>query len=882
MGRFLLFSLIIGAAAMNVAARNVPNPVIANVADAGVLRYNGKYYLGGVRTFGDFYVSDDLVHWDKRVHVLDMDNDWTRGTGAGNNQIHANDMVYLNGEFHLYWSVNHWGEDRHAVHVAHAVSKNVLGPYVEPEKSTWMDNRIDPKVFRDDNGDLYMYMVRFTDGNTIWCRKMKSPAEFDGDPVCMFSSQPGTWETMDNRVAEGPWVMKYRGQYYMMYNANHTSHQWGNYQLGVAQADSPMGFNPGNKYSYPVVGSNRTDIDDRYTDLLRYSAERGYEPDFAYTTVAPQGDWMSAAFDDGLWNRGKGGFASREIEGSTVRALGTRWNTPELWLRKRFTAGAGVGNLALRVTHDGDTRIELNGMVIYDKKGSDYCMVNLDKEQRKALLAGDNVLTVHTSKGKRSCYFDVSLFDIGTSVADEILLTPGQPNIVRGVNGFEWWLVYMANRGSGGRDQYVDRVQFFDRRLWVDGITGPSTPGFHPLPAKPTFAISEECGATGAFTDAIPAEAYLVESNVRTSGDAGVIAWWVDDMNYARVGLDAARRAWYVGVTLNGVTTTERYDLPADFATGVYHCLRVERYGADMKVLIDDIPAPCRSEFRGVLPQAKAVGGLFDNSGDARFEGSIYTVGFDDRAFRIEAGSEMLLGEPLTDYEMSFQLYGLDRGRKAGCYLAYIDAQNYVRATIDGSEGKIIVAVVSRGKVTSRKEYGLADMSIVYPDLKYTDMVEKCYRFTSATWIDKVYMSRHDVSPAGEFVDDMPGKFHAEYLSEGRWHPIEGGKTSVADNPKYNVMQFEPVRAEGLRFINCRPTDTAPHIYKIGVGEQLRESYNLRAVRCGAVLHLFVDGKEMGSVEVRSLKPSRVGFCDSNYFADYRGVLYYHIAHCDE
>ena len=65
-----------------------------------------------------------------------------------------------------------------------------------------------------------MYMVRFTDGNTIWGRKMKNPAEFAGEPVCQFASLPDTWETMDNRVAEGPWVMKYRDRYYMMYNAN--------------------------------------------------------------------------------------------------------------------------------------------------------------------------------------------------------------------------------------------------------------------------------------------------------------------------------------------------------------------------------------------------------------------------------------------------------------------------------------------------------------------------------------------------------------------------------------------------------------------------------------------------------------------------------------
>ena len=46
---------------MSIFAENIHNPVLPNVADAGVLRYNGKYYIGGVNTFGDFYVSEDLV-----------------------------------------------------------------------------------------------------------------------------------------------------------------------------------------------------------------------------------------------------------------------------------------------------------------------------------------------------------------------------------------------------------------------------------------------------------------------------------------------------------------------------------------------------------------------------------------------------------------------------------------------------------------------------------------------------------------------------------------------------------------------------------------------------------------------------------------------------
>ena len=494
-------------------AQNIQNPVLPGVADAGVMKYNGKYYIGGVRTNGDFYVSDDLVHWGKPIHVVSMDNDWTRGSGAGNDQIHANDMFYLNGDFHLYWSVNYWGKDKHAVHIVHAQSKDALGAYTEPNKKTWMDNRIDPKVFRDDDGQLYMYMVRFTDGNTIWGRKMKNPAEFAGEPVCQFASLPDTWETMDNRVAEGPWVMKYRDRYYMMYNANHTSTEWGNYQLGVAEADSPLGFQNGNKYSYPVVGCNQTQLEEKQVDLLRYG--RTYEPLFAYTESKPGSDWTKVTYDDSGWARGETGFSSREVKGSTTRHLGTLWNTPSLWLRKTFSAGSETGNLALRVAHDGDTRIYLNGTLVYEKQGRDYCIVNLDKKLRAALKEGTNLLAVETNKG-RSQFFDVSLFDMKDGIADDILMTPGQPNILRGPNGFEWWLIYMANKNDEHRGQYINRVQFFDKTLFVDGITGPRTAGYHPEPSMPTFAGKGETASFGVLQQVQPS---VAQPTSRVSGN---------------------------------------------------------------------------------------------------------------------------------------------------------------------------------------------------------------------------------------------------------------------------------------------------------------------------------------------------------------------------
>lgn len=864
------------ACCSTLMAQNIQNPVLPGVADAGVMKYNGKYYIGGVYTNGDFYVSDDLVHWGTPVHVVTMDNEWTRGTGAGNNQIHANDMIYLNGDFHLYWSVNYWGKDKHAVHIVHTQGKDALGPYTEPNKKTWMDNRIDPKVFKDDDGQLYMYMVRFTDGNTIWARKMKNPAEFAGDPVCMFASLPDTWETMDNRVAEGPWVMKYRDRYYMMYNANHTSTEWGNYQLGVAEADSPLGFQHGNKYSYPVVGCNQTQLEEKQVDILRYGTT--YEPLFAYTESKPAGDWNTKlTYDASAWKQGETGFSSEEVKGSTTRHQGTVWNSPSLWLRKTFSAGKQVGNLALRVAHDGDTRIYLNGTLVYEKQGRDYCIVNLDKKMRAALKEGANLLAVETNKGRRSQFFDVSLFDMKNGIADEILMTPGQPNILRGPNGFEWWLIYMANKNAERRGQYINRVQFFDKTMFVDGITGPQTAGYHPEPSMPTYSKIDETPSFGVFQGVQPSAAYLFETSVKTNGEAGVIAWWKDADNCAYIGLDAKSQCWYLRTCVNGKEKKESYALPADFRWGVYHQLRIERNADGMKVWLDEIPAPGKHIFAGVVPAAEAgVPGVFDEAKDALFEGTTYTIGFDDDHLQLAGKAEALKGDLLNDYEFSFQLSGLSPQGLAGSYPVYVDKNNYVKAQFNGATRMLEVVAVKKGKQAWRKDFPLEHLQTVYPDVKYTDFIEKCYRFATPTYLDALYLNRHDAGNKSEFVEDMFSKFNIEYLSDGEWHPIENRGAEVAEHPAYNRLAFPAVKAEGIRFINKDAEDLSRHIYKIGIHEQLKESYNFRAVRRGDKLYIFVDGRELGALDVQ-YPASRIGFCSEKGASGYDGVLYYHI-----
>lgn len=939
---FFLSAAVTCCAIADLPAENIPNPVIPNVADIGVMKYNGKYYLGGCGTDGDFYISSNLIDWEGPVHVIDMDNEWSKGSGCGNNQIHANDMLYDNGTVHAYWSVNYWGNDLHAVHVVHSEASDPMGPYAEPVRDRWMDNRIDPKVFRDDDGKLYMYMVRFTDGNTIWARKMDNWRQFnETDPdaiVCQFASNPNTWERMDNAVAEGPWVIKYHGQYYMMYNANHTGGEWGNYQLGVAQSTTPMGFNNGNKYPHPVVLSNQKELEDNHVELLRYSTGT-YAPLFSYTSDTPADGWTLPGFDDSGWSKGAGGFAPGAEKGSTTYRRGTNWSAGNIYLRKNFRLSNTDNNLALRITSKNPVRIYLNGKEIHSESHGVYKIVNFTPGMKKHLKAGDNLLAVECQANEsRRRYINVELFDMGDDTASpEIVWTPGQPNILRGPNGLEWWLIYMANDNAQSRSQYVDRVHFHGDKMVVDGITHANNPGYHPKPALPAYSelfdapvdvskwnsfdsgkfkvadgeLRLAAGNSAVLSPSLAAESYLWEVNVRPQGTSGVYAIWNDSSNNVSVMFDKDAASWTVVETAGGVTRTlGSTRLRDDFRWDVYHQIRVERDLGDLVVSVDEMRVD--KPFETAL-MSKAVPGIVTAGGDAAFDGIVYTIGFDDgndrmNGWNVAEGSLMptprgasskgsmkaFKGHRSDRYEFTAQISGLGDGAIAGFYPLYVDPDNYVMATLDANTRDFTVKTVRKGKTTDVRTMPVDCMRTLYADMRFTDSFDKGYTMDCKTVFDAIYLKRYDLAnrnvftesrfdkptaTVGDkeiFVDNMFALVEPSLMrSDGSWMPIPVADAAVDSNPAYNVAKFAPVEGNRMRFINRKPTDGGHHIYDIRIHELFKDSYNLRAVRDGDVLRLFVDGRQMAELPVGKFGDAIVGLVSAQGNPEYHGVTYY-------
>lgn len=211
------------AAAGAAADGTYTNPIIAEIgpADPCVLHFRGTYYLyptGDGRGY-HVYTSADLVHWRKGPIVFRTDE---RNAWAPDVSRDPND-----GRFYLYYTVNH--------RIGVAVADDPNGPF--RGRTRLVDGAIDAHLFRDDDDARYLYYVK-QPGFRIHAQPMASPLKKAGRPVEVIRpTEP--WEKHAVAVTEGPWMLKHKGTYYLLYSgsAAHTL----DYAVGYATAKKPTG-----------------------------------------------------------------------------------------------------------------------------------------------------------------------------------------------------------------------------------------------------------------------------------------------------------------------------------------------------------------------------------------------------------------------------------------------------------------------------------------------------------------------------------------------------------------------------------------------------------------------------------------------------------------
>jgi beta-xylosidase len=192
-----------------------------------------KYYLyptSDARGY-EVFESDDLVHWERKARAFKD----PRGGDWAPEVFHDRRG---DGKFYLYYTDNMsgTGQGAHEKQVGVAEADNPLGPFTD--KGVLADHSIDADLFQDDDGELYLSYVDLVRGFKIMVQPMTNPLTKKGEPKVVIRPTED-WEKRSGEVTEGPFMLKHKGTYYLMYSG--TGANSPNYGIGYATSKSPTG-----------------------------------------------------------------------------------------------------------------------------------------------------------------------------------------------------------------------------------------------------------------------------------------------------------------------------------------------------------------------------------------------------------------------------------------------------------------------------------------------------------------------------------------------------------------------------------------------------------------------------------------------------------------
>lgn len=240
---------------------------VLTLADPTIFQHKGTYYLYGTSSNQGFevYTSKDLKSWEGPCGARDGFA-LKKGDSYGTKGFWAPQIFEHKGLFYMAYTADE--------HIAIATSKSPLGPFAQttPRCISGSTKQIDPFVYFDTDGKIYLYYVRLLNGNNIYVSPLKedlSDIDTTSITLCIKAEKP--WENTQNAtwpVTEGPTILKKDKQYYLFYSAN--DYRNIDYAVGFATSDSPLG--PWKKTEEvpfihrKLMGRNGTGHGDFFTD----------------------------------------------------------------------------------------------------------------------------------------------------------------------------------------------------------------------------------------------------------------------------------------------------------------------------------------------------------------------------------------------------------------------------------------------------------------------------------------------------------------------------------------------------------------------------------------------------------------------------------------
>ncbi|RYZ94459.1 MAG: arabinan endo-1,5-alpha-L-arabinosidase [Moraxellaceae bacterium] len=186
------------------------------------------------QTFLDAFSSRDMVTWIKHPNILDIsDVKWAAYA------MWAPSAIAANGKYYLFFSANDIKTDDQLGGIGVAISNKPQGPFRDALRKPLINNirngaqPIDQMVFKDDDGQFYMYYGGWKHCNVVKLSK---------DLLSVIPFEDGsTYKeiTPDKDYVEGSFMVKRKGIYYLMWSEG----EWTgpDYSVAYAMSSSPLG-----------------------------------------------------------------------------------------------------------------------------------------------------------------------------------------------------------------------------------------------------------------------------------------------------------------------------------------------------------------------------------------------------------------------------------------------------------------------------------------------------------------------------------------------------------------------------------------------------------------------------------------------------------------
>ncbi|MDB5025644.1 MAG: hypothetical protein JWP78_3399 [Mucilaginibacter sp.] len=162
-----------------------------------------------------------------------------------------------------------------------------------------------------------------------------------------------------------------------------------------------------------------------YKTILPAADEAPYQ--CRYTETKPADGWVWQQFNDDSWHTGQAPFSDQKANAKTS------WTSKNIWMRRTFALDhINIDRLLLKLHHDDNVEVYLNGEMVYTKEGwtSDFELIQLSDAIRNKLKKEGNILAIHCANTAGGAYLDAGLVELVKQKAGNTIRPAVQTQVV--------------------------------------------------------------------------------------------------------------------------------------------------------------------------------------------------------------------------------------------------------------------------------------------------------------------------------------------------------------------------------------------------------------------------------------------------------------------